>query len=135
MANLSYISANAELAALAPLMNSGFIEVYSGPMPANANTALSGSNTLLATLTLSPTAFGAPSMGTITANTIGSAPAINTAIAVFARIYQSDGITVVMDVTVGISGSGAEMIVATTSFIGGATISCSGFTHTITSAP
>ena len=43
--------------------------------------------------------------GVITANAIGTANAVASGTVTFARIFQSDGTTVVMDVQVGISGA------------------------------
>jgi glutamate synthase domain-containing protein 3 len=129
IANISDTAANAEANALAPLMNSGTIVILSGAQPANANTALAG-NTVLATLTFSATAFGGAVAGVITANAITSGVAANTGTATFARIYESNGSTVVMDITVGTSGSGLNL--ATTSIVAGATVSCSSFAYTVT---
>lgn len=128
--NLSDTAAETEANALAPLMNSGTIELYTGTQPANANTALSG-NTLLATLTFGSPAFGsAASGGIITANAITSGTAVATGTATFARIYKSDGTTVVMDATVGTSGAGLNL--NTTSIVTGGLVSVTSFTHTVT---
>jgi glutamate synthase domain-containing protein 3 len=108
-------------------MNSGFIEIYSGPQPANANTALAG-NVLLVTLTFAATAFNPPVSGSATANAISSGTAINAGLATFARIYQTNGSTVVMDVTVGEAGQGAYITLADTSLQAGGLVSISSFT-------
>lgn len=129
IANLSDTAANAEANALAPLMNSGTIQIYSGTQPTNANTALSG-NTLLATCTFGATAFGTAASSVITANSITAGTAGATGTATFARIYKSDGTTVVMDVTVGTSGSG--IVLNTTSIVSGGLVSITSFTHTVT---
>lgn len=121
-ANLSDVGANAEANALAALLNAGTIEFYSGTMPANANTGLSG-NTLLATATFSNPAFGAASGGVITAATITGGTVVATGTATFARLYKSDGTTVVLDCMVGISSAG--IIVNTTGFVIGSAL---GFT-------
>jgi hypothetical protein len=135
MANLSFTAANAELAGLAPLMNGGLIQVFSGPMPANANTPLSSTNTLLVTFGLPSPAFGPPITATITAQPIPQATAVATALPSFARIYQNDGMTVVMDLTAGGPGSGAEVLLSAAAIIGGASVSCLAFTYTIASSP
>lgn len=131
MAKLSNTAANIEAAALAPLMNSGYIELFAGPQPANANTNLAG-NTLIATLQFSNPAFGAPLAGTIVSNPIVSAPAIASGLVTFGRVYESDGVTVVMDISVGVAGSGAEWILNTTAITAGANIACNPYTHTVT---
>ena len=129
IANLSDTAANAEANALAPLMNAGTINIYSGTQPVNANTALSG-NTLLATLTFGNPAFGSAAASVITANAITSGTAGATGTATFARILESNGTTVVMDVTVGTSGAGINL--NTTSIVSGGLVSITSFTHTVT---
>jgi hypothetical protein len=130
--NLSDVSAEAEANAIAPEMNGGFIEIYSGTQPATANTALSG-NTLLVTLTYSATAFGsAAAGGVITANAITSGTAVATGTASFARVFESNGTTVVEDMTVGVSGSGASLILATTAIVAGEVVAISSETFTAT---
>ena len=64
----SIVARNAELDALAPLANSGYIRIYTGSIPATPETAVSG--TLLAELQFGATAFGAAAAGVITANAI-----------------------------------------------------------------
>jgi hypothetical protein len=118
---------NAGLNATYDLLNSGTIGIYSGTRPATAGTALSG-NTLLATLTLGATAFAAASGGTKTANAITSGTAGNTGTATFFRAFESDGTTVVCDGTVGTSAT--DMIIATTSIVAAATVSCSSWVIT-----
>jgi hypothetical protein len=120
-------SRNVAVNAVAVLCNSGFIEVYSGTRPATPDTALSG-NTLLATLTFSATAFGAGSSGVAAANSITSGTAAATGTAAWARVYKSDGVTVVGDCNVGTSGS--DMNFSTVSFTIGATIACTSLTLT-----
>lgn len=129
ISNLSDAAANAEANALAPLLNGGFIELYTGAQPANANTALAG-NTLLATLTFGNPAFGAAAAGVITANAIASGTAVATGTATFARLYKTDGSSVVMDVTVGTSGAGINL--NTTSIVTGGLVSVTAFSHTVT---
>jgi hypothetical protein len=131
IANLSDVTANAAATAIAALMNSGTIRIYSGPQPANANAALSG-NVLLVTLTFSPTAFSAPVSGSITANAITSGTAVNAGLATFARIFQTNGTTVVMDVAVGEAGQGAYITLSDTDIDAGGLVSISSFVHSVT---
>ena len=126
IANLAIATANAQASVFAPLCNSGTIAIYAGAQPATADTALTG-QTLLVTLTFSSTAFGAPSGGVITANTIGTATAVASGTATFARIFKSDATTVVMDVQVGISGAGINF--NSTAFVDGAPQSISSLTY------
>lgn len=129
---LSNAAVNAEGDALGPLLNNGYLRIYSGTQPATADTALSG-NTLLAELRFGATAFGATSAGVMTANAItadSSADASGTA--TFFRALKSDGTTAIMDGTVGTAT--ANLIIATTTITAAQTVSCSSFTHTLQKA-
>jgi hypothetical protein len=127
-ANLSDVTANAMEVTKTALMNSGLIQIFSGPQPANANTPLVG-NTLLVTLAFAPTAFNAPVAGSATANAIANGIAINTGMATFARIYQTNGVTVVMDVTVGIPSTTppAYITISANPIVAGGLVSITSF--------
>ena len=127
--NLSDAAANAEANALAPLMNGGTINLYSGAQPVNANTALSG-NTLLVTFTFGSPAFGSAAAGVLTANAIAFGTAVATGTATFARILESGG-AVVMDTPAGIAGGGAGINLNTTTIVDGTVIPCNSFTYTV----
>lgn len=121
---------NEMLDAIRDNFNTGKLRIYSGTRPANADTALSG-NTLLAELTFGSTAFPAASGGILTANAITSdSSADNTGTATWARCVESDGTTVICDMSVTASGGGGEAQFATVSFVSGATISLSSLTIT-----
>lgn len=128
IANLSDTAANAQASALASLCNSGTINIYSGPQPVNANTALSG-NTLLATLTFASTAWGSPVSGLLTANAITPGTAVATGTATFARIVESSGLTTVYDIQVNVSGAGLNL--NTTSIVSGNPVSISSLTYSV----
>lgn len=129
---VSNAGVNAEASALAALLNNGYLRIYSGTQPANADTALSG-NTLLAELRFSATAFGAPVAGLLTANVIAADTAAKaTGTAAFFRAFGSDGVAVVLDGTVGTSA--ANMILPTVSIAANQTVSCSSFTHQVNKA-
>jgi hypothetical protein len=106
---------NAQLDNLCAALNSGYLRIYSGTKPADADTGLSG-NTLLAELTFGSTAFGAASGGVATANAITQDSAANaTGTATFARLFASNGSTAITDITVG--ASGAELNLSTVSIV------------------
>ena len=120
-------SRNAEINAMAALLNSGTINLYSGTRPATADTALSG-NTLLATLTFGSTAFAAAVAGVATANAITQcSSAAATSTATFARLLSS-GAATVCDISVGTSG--AELNIYSTSIVSGLIVQCSSLTLT-----
>jgi len=79
------------------------IRLYDGTQPTNANTAIS-TQTLLVSLTIAG-GFGTDSNGTITLGAVTSGTAAASGTASFFRIVKSDGTTVVMDGSVGTSGS------------------------------
>lgn len=131
-------AAQAAVDAVAAKCNSGTLKIYTGSQPTDANTAL-GSQTLLATLTLSATAFGSSSASgsagskvvTATANTItddSSADATGTA--AWFRVLKSDGTSIVFDGSVGTSG--ADLNLATVSIVAGADVAVTSFTITLT---
>ena len=94
---------NAELdAALEPALDSGYLRIYSGSVPANADAALGGA-TLLAELRFGNPAFPAASSGTKTANAITSGTAAATGTPTFFRALKSDGTTVVVQGSAGVS--------------------------------
>lgn len=119
----------ASMDALTVLLNSGFLEIFTGSQP-----ALGGSltGTLLVTLTFGGTAFAASSASggtvTATANAITSGTAGATGTAAYFALLKTDGTTVVATGTVGTSA--ADLILSSTSIGSGATVSCSGFTIT-----
>lgn len=119
---LSNLAANAALIGpgVAVLCNGGFLRVYDGSQPPNANTAVSTQN-LLVTLNFNATAFSSPVNGVATANAIAGANGVYTSTATWFRIVKSDGVTVVLDGTVGTSG--CDMNFANTAIINGSPVS------------
>jgi hypothetical protein len=141
MTNTPFFSdaaAKAAVDAVAALCNSGTLKIYTGSQPTDANTAV-GAQTLLATLTLSATAFPASSASgsagskvvTATANTItddSSADATGTA--AWFRVLKSDGTTVVFDGSVGTTG--CDLNLASVSIVAAEDVSVTSFTITLT---
>lgn len=96
MSDLSAATAarNASLDAKRVLVNSGFLRVYSGAVPANADAAI-GVAVLLVEYGLSATAFAAAASGAIVANAINPATVSTDGSHAFWRLYASDGTTCV----------------------------------------
>lgn len=116
------------------LLNSGSLVFYTGTQPTNPDTALS-SNTVLATFTLASTAFSAgttanPSVATL-ASTPLSATAVATGTVTFGRFFESNGTTVIADVTVGTSG--ADINLNSTSITSGGTVTITSYTWSLAS--
>lgn len=111
---------------------SAILRIYDGSQPANANTAVSG-QTLLAELTCNATFAGSASSGAITLNSITQdSSANNTGTASWFRLLKSDGSTVVMDGTVGTSGS--DLNINSTAISSGAAVAVTSAVITIGNA-
>jgi hypothetical protein len=96
------VGLNAQAEAFAKLLNNGFLRLYDGIQPADADTPVS-SQRLLAELRFSTPAFGQASKGTVKANLIGKAEAVATGLASWFRCLEKDGTTTVIDGSVGTS--------------------------------
>ena len=125
---LTNLAVNTEADAVAALCNSGQLKIYDGAQPATGDTAI-GAQTLLVTLTLNATAFGASAAGVITANAITSGTAGATGTASWFRLFRSDGTTAMWDGSVGTAT--ANLIIPSTSIVATTTIGATSFTHTI----
>lgn len=127
-AKRSNATAAAAVTAMGVLLNNGYLRIYDGTQPTNADTAV-GAQVLLAELRFSATAFASYTNGVATANAITSDSSANaTGTATWFRALGSDGTTVVYDGNVGTSG--ADLNLNTTSIVSGATVSVSALTLT-----
>jgi hypothetical protein len=122
---LANATVNAEADAVTALLNNGYIQIYDGIQPANANTAIANNN-LLAQLQFANPAFGAPVNGVTAANAIASAVAAVSGTASWFRLLMSDGSTVVMDGSVGTAN--CNMNLNSVAIQAAATVSISAFT-------
>ena len=129
---LADATVNSQANALATLLNTGFLRIYSGAQPATADTAIVA-QVLLAELRFNATAAGAAVSGLLTFNAItADSSADNTGTASWFRALKIDGTTAVMDGSVGTATS--NMIIATTAISQGQTVSCSSFQHDVLNA-
>ena len=104
---------------------SGKLRIYSGSRPATGGAI----TTLLAELTCNATFAPAAAAGVLTLNAItqdSSADATGTA--TWARIFKSDGTTIVLDCSVGTAA--ADIILNTTSIVAAAAVACTSATIT-----
>ena len=124
----STTTVNAKANAVGDALNTGYLRVYDGTQPVDANTAV-GAQVLLAELRFNADAFAAASGGVITANAITQDSSANaTGTATWARVLASDGTTVWFD---GSAGTGTvNFVLNTASIVVGAVVSCSAFTLT-----
>ena len=114
---ITIVARNAAGTALTDLLNTGSIEIRTGTSP-GVDSAATG--TLLGTLPLSATAFGAWSAGSATANSITQdASADATGTAGYFRALNA-GSCAVIDGDVGTSGT--DMILNSVAIVAGATI-------------
>lgn len=121
---------NAKADALARLLDNGYFRVYSGPQPANADTAVGGGNTLLAELRFNATSADAAVAGVLTFNAItGDAAANASGTATWFRALQSDGSTVVLDGSVAEGGADANINKA--AIVAGAPVNITSLTYTV----
>lgn len=120
---------------LSARLNNGYLRIYDGTQPTNADTAI-GAQVLLAELRFNATAAPATSNGLITFNAITADSSANaTGTPTWYRALSSDGTTVVMDGSAGASGanlnltglSGGQIIV-------GGNVAVSSFTHDVLNA-
>ena len=104
---------------------SGKLRIYSGTRPATGGAI----TTLLAELTLNATFAPAASAGVLTLNAITSdSSADATGTATWARIFKTDGTTIVLDCSVGTSA--ADIILNTVSIVAAAVVACTSATIT-----
>lgn len=117
---------NAKLAANASVIgNGGKLEIYAGADAAGTDNA---EGTLLAVFTLgspfAPAPVDAVQSPTLPADTAGVASGT----AGWARVTKADGTTAVMDLTVGVAGSGAQVILNTLTISTGVAVSVKSWT-------
>jgi hypothetical protein len=124
----------ADVNAVTALLATGFLEIWSGAQPGDANQALTG--TKLAKLALSATAFGAgvasgatgSRLVTATANSITSSAALATGTAGYFALMKADDTTIVAMGSVGTSS--ADLNLNTLSLVSGGTVAVTAFTIT-----
>lgn len=133
--NVSNVAAKAALDAVTALLNSGGagkLRIYSGTMPTDTDTALSG-NTLLVDFALNATAFAgstdAAPGATAAGNSVTGVNASATATATFFRLLNNAG-TAVAQGTVTATGGGGDCTVTTTSIVSGAPCTVTSLTLT-----
>src|ERR1700744_6327137 len=111
--------------------NSALLKLYDGTQPSTPETAVTTQN-LLATVTLASPAFGSASNGVITANSISDVTISASGTSAWFRLLKSDNTTVIMDGSVGTSGS--DLNLNSVALSSGATLSTTSFTFTVPSA-
>jgi len=127
---LSSVLVNRQADVLAKLLVDGFIDIYDGLQPNDADDPISGGQTLGVTLRFGNPAFLPAEKGSIAANPIQSGTAVaELKKATWARCYADDHKTAVMDVTVGTAD--ANIILPATHIVRGVMVGCTSFVHSI----
>ena len=127
--NMSSAIVDAQARVFSDLLAGGFIEFYGGEMPADADTPVAN-QVRGATLRFGdPVAFGDPAAGIVIARPIESAICERSIIATWARMSTRDHLPV-QDVSVGVNDE--VIIVPTTQFTAGCTVSIGFYAHTVT---
>lgn len=126
----SIAARNAKADALARLVDDGYLRIYSGPAPTNADTAPGGGNTLLAELRFATTCAPAADDGVLTFNAIAADSSANASgTATWFRVLRSDGTSVVFDGSV--SEGGADGTINKASIVAGSPVNINAFTYTV----
>jgi hypothetical protein len=126
---ISTTAVNAQADALSDLLDNGYLRIYDGTQPANANTAIT-TQVLLAELRFNATAAPAASGGVLTMNSITQdSSANNTSTATWFRALKSDGSTAVFDGSVGTAS--CDLNLGSTSITSGASVAVTSMTYTV----
>lgn len=129
---MSNAAVNAEADALSDQLDNGYLRIYDGTQPTNADTAV-GAQTLLAELRFNATASPAASAGVITFSAFTADASANaTGTASWFRALKSDGTTVIMDGSVGTATS--DLILNSVAISSGAEVSVTSWSHTVPKA-
>lgn len=124
---LANVAANAAADAACDLLDNGYLRIYDGAQPADADTAIT-TQVLLAELRYNATAFAAAIAGIANANALTADASANASgTATWFRALKSDGTTAIFDGSV--DTSGANLNLNTTTITAGQTVSVSSHTY------
>ena len=115
---------------LLELIVSGKVQLYDGTRAATPDTAVGAQNPYLSVTLALPSPAGTVSNGVISMGAITNGTCNRTGTPTWARLFESDGTTVVGDCDVSCTGSGSDMNLAAT-LVSGDTVALSSFTITI----
>lgn len=101
--NLSHEAATAQASAAAKMLNRGYLRIYSGQQPPDANTPV-GDQGLLAELRFAKVAFSKPTNGIIISRKLMMKRGCFKGMATWFRTLMRDGETTVFDGSIGTSG-------------------------------
>ena len=124
---LSNAGANYGADGVVDQLDNGYIRIYSGSQPTDADTAI-GTQVKLAELRFGTPAFGAAVAGVATANAITGDFNTVAGTAAWFRILKSDGTSVICDGTVGVAG--CDINLNTTTIDTSGSVNLTTFTYT-----
>ena len=128
---LANATVNGQADDLARRLDNGYVRIYDGTIPTNADTAV-GAQVLLAELRANATSAPAAAAGVLTFNAVTSDTSNNaTGTASWYRALSSNGTTVVMDGTVTATGGGGDMQINSVAISSGAQTDITSWTHTV----
>lgn len=124
----SNAAVNAAADAVCDLLDNGYLRLYDGAQPANADTAVTTQVKLAELRWNAANAFGAATAGVAVANAISpDTNADATGTATWFRALKADGTTAVFDGSVGTAS--ADLILNSTAITAGANVSVTSFTY------
>jgi len=128
---LSAATVQAQGDALARLLDNGYLRIYSGAQPADADIAIDTQVLLVALRFAATSAPPTDASGLITFNAIAPAIADNTDTATWFRAFQSDGTTPVMDGTCDVAANSPNLALTNTGIVAGTAVQVTTMTHQI----
>lgn len=124
---LAVLNAQAELVRTA--LNNGYLRLYTAPRPTEPENSV-GAAVLIAELRISAVSSPVPTTGELTISVAEELSTRAAGVLGWARSWATDGVTSVADYTVGLAGSGADILVSPTlSVAAGKRFAVSSFIH------
>lgn len=116
MARVALALANAQAELVRSALGDGYLRLYTAPRPAEPESSI-GSAVLLAECRISTVSSPVPTTGELTVSVVEEDSTVGSGIVGWARALQANGTTVVCDYSVGLAGSGADIIITPSSSI------------------
>lgn len=128
---LATLAVNTEADALLALANGGYLDLYDGTRPADADTPVT-SQTRLASPRFGSPAFAAASGGVAVARPItADSNAAATGTSTWFRVTKADHATVLFDGSVGLAAASPDLVLDTVSIAAHRSVAITTFTYTI----
>jgi hypothetical protein len=112
--SLALVNAQVELIRLA--LNNGYIRLYSGLRPSEPENAITTA-VLVAECRIQNPSAPIATNGELIVTVLDEDATLSGGVVIWARVLQSDGATVIEDCSVGVAGSGADIIISPTNSV------------------